>query len=62
MRKSRSTDLPNTRSASWYCGTVVRGDRLCDAVEFDQNGAMAKTAVIDLGWIASRKNSRTGCL
>jgi hypothetical protein len=28
--------------------TVVRGDRLCDAAEFDQNCALAETALIHL--------------
>src|SRR5216683_1100145 len=29
-------------------GTVVRGDRLCDAVEFNQNGTLAEAALINL--------------
>ena len=44
------------------CRTVVCGDRLCDAIELDKNGALVETVVIDLGGIPSRKYPRAGFL
>jgi len=43
-------------------GTVVCGDRVCDAVEFNQNGALAETAFIHLGRVPSRKHPAAGFL
>jgi len=42
--------------------TVVCGDRLCDAVELDQNGALAEAALIHLGREPPGEDARAGFL
>src|SRR5438552_4129725 len=43
-------------------GTVVRGDRLCDAVELEQNGTLAETALVHLRGHPAREEAPAGFL
>src|SRR5205085_2079731 len=42
--------------------TVVRGDRLCDAIELNQNGALAEAALIHLRRHPTREEAPAGLL
>jgi hypothetical protein len=43
-------------------GAVVCGDRLRDAVEFDQDGPLTQAALIGVGWSPARQETRAGLL
>jgi len=58
MRKSRSTALPSTRSASWYAGLSCAATACATLSNSSKTGALVETTVIHLGRVPSRKNAR----